>query len=250
MIVALQFIRNTSAQAKRIILGTIVGCAMLAPFAYLSFQALDQSPAQAVLTATGRDMTLTDRTLLWADVINNAKKHPLLGVGYGAFWVGTIGYDLYPLPNWSAKTPWWRPEQGHNGYIDAYIDLGAIGLGLLLLIIVIGFADAYSSLQNDFDYGALRMGLLLGIIIDNLTETSLLKGTHAFWFLFLLLALRIPPAFRKVRPKPQTWAQASELDLEEMDATEMPEVGMHQADAHPGDRGSAAAVFVTYPALA
>lgn len=250
MLVALQFIRNTSPQAKRIILAVIVGCTMLAPFAYLGFQAVDQSPAQAVLEATGRNMTLTDRTLLWTDVLNNAKKHPLLGVGYGAFWVGTIGYELYPLPNWSAKTPWWRPEQGHNGYIDAYIDLGAVGLGLLLMIVGLGFADAYSCLQNDFDYGSLRMALLLSIVIDNLTETSLLKGTHAFWFLFLLLAVRIPPAVQKARPKPHAWAPATELDPDEMDTDELPEVAELRPGVRPRKSNSSAAPFATYPALA
>jgi exopolysaccharide production protein ExoQ len=214
LLIALQFIKNTSAQTKRIILAMAIGATLLAPFAFLAFQSFNESPAQAVLEATGRNMTLTDRTLLWTDVINNAKKHPLLGVGYGAFWVGTIGYEMYPLPNWSAKTPWWRPEQGHNGFIDAYIDLGLVGVALLLIITGIGFADAWLNLQNDFQYGSLRMVLLLSIVMDNITETSVLKGTHAFWFLFLLLAVKVPPAIRRARPKPAPFVKTEEPEAE------------------------------------
>lgn len=191
LLLALHLIRKTAAMTKRLILAGIIGCALLAPVAFLLIQALNESPAKAVVQATGRNMTLTDRTLLWTDVVNIANKRPLLGVGYGAFWVGTIGYDLYPLPNWSQKTPWWRPEQGHNGYIDSYVDLGVAGAGLLLVIIGIGFNSAYFDLQREFQYGSLRLVLLLSIVVDNLTETSFLKGTHAFWFLFLLLAVKL-----------------------------------------------------------
>lgn len=215
VLIGLQLIRSTTLRTKRLILAGIIGGALLAPFAFLGFRALNESPADAVLEATGRDMTLTDRTLLWTDVMNNASHHPLLGVGFGAFWVGTIGYDLYPLPNWSRKTPWWRPEQGHNGFIDTYVDLGVVGVGLLGIIIGIGFVTAYNDLQDNFQYGSLRIALLLSIVMDNLTETSLLKGTHAFWFLFLLLALRVPGEARRIRPKALSWMGSNRAEPDE-----------------------------------
>jgi hypothetical protein len=56
--------------------------------------------------------------------------------------------------------------------------------------------------------------LLLSIVIDNITETSLLKGTHAFWFLFLLLAVKVPPAIRR-RPKQAPLVQDAVPALEE-----------------------------------
>ncbi len=33
---------------------------------------------------------------------------------------------------------------------------------------------------------------LLSIVMNNLTETSFLKGTHSLWFLFLLTAVNLP----------------------------------------------------------
>ena len=181
----LQFIKKRAARAKRIILGALIGCAVLMPFGYLAFEALDVTPVQTVVAATGRNMTFTDRTYLWTDILNDAKKNPVLGVGVGAFWVGPIGYDMYPLPSWSLKTPEWRPEEGHNGFIDVYVELGAIGVVLLLIVIGIAFAGSVADLQNDFQYGSLRLVLLLSIVINNITETSFLQGTHDLWFLFL-----------------------------------------------------------------
>jgi O-antigen ligase len=150
-----------------------------------------------VLEATGRDMTLTDRTLIWTDVLNDAAKSPVLGVGMGAFWVGPMGYDMYPMPNWSRKTPEWRPEEGHDGYIDVYAELGVVGVALLLMVIVNGFTGAFADLQSDFKFGSLRLVLLLSIIMNNVAETSFLKGTHDLWFLFLLVSVNVPKPVRK-----------------------------------------------------
>ena len=90
-------------------------------------------------------MSFTDRTLIWTDVLNDAKKNPVLGVGIGALWVGPIGYDMYPMPNWSRKTPEWRPEEGHNGYVDVYARLGGIGVVLMLIVVGVAFAGALAT---------------------------------------------------------------------------------------------------------
>jgi exopolysaccharide production protein ExoQ len=214
VLIALQFIRKRSARAKRIVMGTAVGAALLAPFVALTFEALDTTPVKIVVQATGRDMTFTDRTLIWTDVLNNAAKHPILGVGMGAYWVGPIGYELYPMPNWSRKTPEWRPEEGHDGYIDIYAELGIVGEFIMAGVIITAFVGALTHLETDFQFGSLRLMLLLSIVINNISETSFLKGTHDFWFLFLLLALNPPRPPRKVAPKSIAagWQDASRFE--------------------------------------
>jgi exopolysaccharide production protein ExoQ len=213
VLLGLECIRKRAARAKRIIFAGTIAFTLLAPLGYLAFEAFDTTPVAIVLEATGRDMTFTDRTLLWADVLHNAEKRPVTGVGFGAFWVGHIGYAIYPLDNWSRKTPGWRPGQGHNGYIDVYVELGAIGVALLLIVIGIAFAGALNDLQNDFELGSLRLVLLLGIVMNNVTETSFLKGTHGLWFLFLLVAINIPKPSRTVRSKKaaQLWTLKQSL---------------------------------------
>jgi exopolysaccharide production protein ExoQ len=192
ILLALQFIRKRADRAKRIIVKTTIVSALFVPFVYLVFAVLDTTPATMILTATGRDMTFTDRTLIWADLLHISEKRPIAGVGIGALWVGPIGYATYPLDNWSRKTPGWRPEQGHNGYIDVYVELGVIGVVLLLIVIAVGFSGALDDLQSDFAFGSLRLVILLSIVMNNITETSFLKGTHDLWFLCLLLAINVP----------------------------------------------------------
>ena len=212
VLISLQFIKKRSRRAKRIILASAMATVLIAPIVSMVFDALNTTPVQLVLQATGRDMTLTDRNLIWTDVLNNAAKHPILGVGFGAYWVGPIGYDLYPMPNWSAKTPEWRPEEGHNGYIDVYAQLGLAGEIVLIGAIVSAFSGALSHLETDFQFGSMRLVLLLSIVINNATETSFLKGTHDLWFLFLLFAINLPRPVKKavVKRIPAAWSDPGE----------------------------------------
>jgi O-antigen ligase len=106
---------------------------------------------------------------------------------------------LYPFPNWSLVTHTWRPGEGHNGYIDVYVDLGVIGVALVLLVIGFAFAGALDDLHNQFELGRLRLTLLLSILTNNLAESSLLNGTHSLWFLFLLVAVNTPTATQRVQ---------------------------------------------------
>jgi len=192
-----ELLRKRATAIKRYVIGGTIAAVFIVPIAYLGFSFFNTTPLQAVIQASGRDMTFTDRDLIWADVMNNAAKSPILGVGIGAYWVGEIGYDLYPMPNWSAKTPRWRPEEGHNGFIDVYAELGIVGVILLLGVIANGFGGIFREIERNFPYGTLRLALFLGIILNNMAETSFLKGTHDLWFLFLLVAVGVPQAMRK-----------------------------------------------------
>jgi O-antigen ligase len=192
VLIGLQLVKRRAALAKRVIQRATLAFLVLAPAVYMVLDQLDFSPTKVLLETTGRDATLSDRTFLWKDLLDNVAKSPILGVGFGAFWVGPSGYSLYPLPNWSKVTHTWRPGQGHNGFIDVCVDLGVVGLALLLPVIRSAVAGALDDLQYDFEFGRLRLTLLLTVLVNNLTESSLLDGTHSFWFLFLLAGVNIP----------------------------------------------------------
>lgn len=202
LLFGLQFLKKRVAQAKRTILVGLFALIVFTPFLYAAFEAFDTTPLTLVLQATGRDMTFTGRTGLWKDILYNAEKSPVVGVGFGAFWVGHIGYDMYPLENWSRVTPEWRPNEGHNGYIDVGIDLGIVGVILVVIVICSAFAGALNDLGTDFELGRLRLALLLSVVMNNFSESSFLKGTHSLWFIFLLVAVNVPPSLRSGSKRP------------------------------------------------
>jgi exopolysaccharide production protein ExoQ len=134
----------------------------------------------------GRDMTLTGRTEIWHDIFVVASQHPLLGVGYGAFWIG----EMANIP-WSHNMTW-TLGQAHNGYIDIYLQLGWMGILLLIAIIVVSIPKLLRTFTIDFEYGKICSTLFLLILFVNITESTFLRGEHALWFLFLLVVLNVP----------------------------------------------------------
>ena len=137
------------------------------------------------LKASGRDSTLTGRTELWQDMLEIASKRPIGGVGYGNFWIGNLGNDL-----WEKHI--WRPTQGHNGYLDVYVELGIAGVSVLFLVIISSFRQITRTFEYDFEYGRFRFVFLVVLLLHNITESSFLRGANDLWFIFLLVAVTAP----------------------------------------------------------
>ena len=84
--------------------------------------------SRAFLNATGKDMTLTGRTELWAAAFREISFHPLLGQGYQAVW----------LPGNPVAEAMWAKFQiesksgfhFHSTWISNAVEIGIIGAGL------------------------------------------------------------------------------------------------------------------------
>jgi len=155
---------------------------------------------ELLLQASGRDPTLTGRTLLWAALIPFIGERPLLGFGYSAFWTGS---------NAPAEDLWlqigWEAPHAHNGYLDLMIDLGAVGLVVFLTQLARSVRAAVHQTKSSYDPLASWPFLYLTFIIFyNLTESSILARNSIFWVLFVSVALsygpsRVARTFRKDR---------------------------------------------------
>jgi O-antigen ligase len=140
-------------------------------------------PYKAVVQSLGRDPTLTDRTKLWGDVLPMVAS-PLLGAGFESFWLGDRLEALWR--KWH-----WQPNQAHNGYIETYLNLGVIGLALLLGVLLAAFRGIASQLRTDRGLPSLYMAFLVVILVYNYTEATF-KGVHIVWTLLFIVALRYP----------------------------------------------------------
>ncbi len=138
--------------------------------------------AAMMMGALGRDQTLTGRTEIWKRVLG-MDSNPLIGVGYGSFWLGDrlqLLWDEYA----------WHPTQSHNGYIDVYLELGMLGLVLLVGTIVASFRAALRMIASDVDYGSLRLALLTVALLYNITESAFRPGL-LMYFVFLMAAVDV-----------------------------------------------------------
>ena len=188
---ALIFILSRIKNAKiiTISLGAALSIAFLTEAMLEVF--LKSSIFNIVLSSTGRDATLTGRTDLWEAVIALGMKHPVLGGGYGAFWLGNFSNNLWQIFVW-------HPTQAHNGYIDVFVDIGIVGLIIVIALIIAALVSSYKEIIAGSDFGKFRFVLIMMVIIYNISESSLIRPTTLLWFTFLLMAINDPEAKRVV----------------------------------------------------
>ena len=161
----------------------IICCSLILPFRPEVFL---QNLFGGLVSSAGRDFTLTGRTDLWYDLLNIASRHPIVGVGYGSFWIGDVSHSLW-------DTHYWLPTQAHNGYLDVYLELGLLGIAILVPVLLSGIRAITEGFDTYFENSQLRITLMIILLLHNMTESSFLRGDHHLWFLFLLITLR-PPA--------------------------------------------------------
>jgi O-antigen ligase len=83
---------------------------------------------------------------------------------------------------------WWHPIQAHNGYIETYLNLGWIGLFILVGVLFATFRKSRRELIQNLEFGRFRLAVLFSVIVYNYTEAAF-KNIHLVWTLFHLIAI-------------------------------------------------------------
>ncbi len=128
----------------------------------------------------GRNMTFTERTHLWEELLN-MRTNPVLGTGYDSFWIGDRVTTL-------SQRLGWAPNEAHNGYLEIYLELGFIGLLLIAWVLISAYRKICNSFSSDFEFGRFRMTFLIIFMLYNVTEANV-KDLDLMWFIFLLIAI-------------------------------------------------------------
>ena len=136
-----------------------------------------------VVSLLGRDMTFTGRTEIWNDLIS-VGTNPLIGAGYSSFWSGDE-LDIIK------QKYMFLLNSAHNGYLETYLNLGWIGLLLLIGTIFSGFRKIKNDLQKNFRFNELRLTFFALALIANITE-AYFKGLTPVWFVYLLVIVQNP----------------------------------------------------------
>jgi O-antigen ligase len=179
---ALGFFRSRPGLVLKSIIGGAVSVAVFA----VILQFFGTSLQGLVAATQGKDATLTDRTYLWQDVIRIGMRSPILGSGYGGFWVPSIYNELSP----EADN---HPKEAHNGYLETFANLGLLGAGLLAVLLLQSLRSASKAVVEDFEYGRLRLAVLFMVLIMNYSEATFTVGNHLWWFGFLVVAVYANP---------------------------------------------------------
>jgi exopolysaccharide production protein ExoQ len=136
----------------------------------------------AILHALGRKPDLTGRTVIWQRIIPMAR-NPIIGAGFESFWNASA-----PILH-RIKGPEGRMFQNlntsHNGYIDAYLNLGLVGVALIALILLSGYVRANGAFLRDREIGGLSLAFLATCAVYSVTEAGFRILTPSWMFLLI-----------------------------------------------------------------
>ncbi len=117
---------------------------------------------------TGKDQTFTGRTNIWYVLRLHIAQHPLLGTGYGAYWIGPTPSS----PSYDMVTKlFFYPTEGHNGYLDVINDLGYVGEICLLAYFLSYIRQALKLAALNRGRGALYLALIFRAFLADMSET-------------------------------------------------------------------------------
>jgi len=131
--------------------------------------------------ALGRDMTLTTRTEVWP-VLLAENDGVVLGSGFCSFWSGerlAVLNEEYGI------------IQAHNGYLETFLNGGAIGVLLLLVFLFAAARTIKRNLVLGSDFARVCLMFLVISVVFNFTEAFFNKQS-ILWFILLLMTLQHP----------------------------------------------------------
>jgi exopolysaccharide production protein ExoQ len=183
--------RHLSSASSRARFG-VVALACLTVFAWLN---LDR-----ILEALGRSPDLTGRVQVWGFLMLMAGIRPILGYGYGGFWV--VGGPAQDVWDAFQVDPTFAPHT-HNGYLQLFLDCGIIGLGLLLVLLLIAVRKAWTYAIATKNFWPLYLVVVLSL--HNTTDTTFAARNHICWLLFVAVLVQLTRAsVAEVRAAVQT----------------------------------------------
>lgn len=125
----------------------------------------------------GRDATLTGRTQIWNTLIA-MQTSPLVGAGYESFWMGSRLQRV-----WASDAG--MINEAHNGYLQVYLNLGAMGLLLLFGVLIGTYWRIWKGLRAFPAIGSFGLALWTVLVVYNVTEAAFLGGV--LWTALLMM---------------------------------------------------------------
>ena len=165
------------AQQPRKIMAFGIVCMLIYALLQLAFDI--KGIAIAML---GRRADLTTRIPMWEDLLSMVK-NPLLGFGYESFLLGPRLERVID--------EWGIDSQAHNGYLQMYLDLGYIGLFLLITWIVTSLKKISRHLTVDYSSAIFRLCFIVVIALYNYTEATF-YGIGNLWAMFFFCTIDLP----------------------------------------------------------
>ena len=144
-----------------------------------------------------KDITLTGRVPLWQGLIPLIAEQPYLGYGYKAAFGGYFS-PVHEV--WVSEG--WEPSHAHNGVLQTWMDLGLVGVFILLFGYVRATARALTMVAAST--GAVMLWPLVylsSVLLISITESGIMNSREG-WMLYVIAAVSVALHVRQRRLGP------------------------------------------------
>jgi len=162
---------------------TILSCI---PLCYMAVSSVSHFNMNRISYILYGDPTLTGRTIIWAFVQREIDLRPFMGWGYQSFWLVPNSPAYTEAPGWVKMMP-----NAHNGYYDTTLELGHIGLALLLVVIIATLHGIGRVADRDPARARLLLSVALFIVCYNYFESLWMRGFEFLWVVFIFVVVDV-----------------------------------------------------------
>jgi O-antigen ligase len=155
----------------------------------------------------GKSPDMTGRSGIWKLVLKLIAQKPTLGWGWISYWVpGVKPYDGLVVIK---GVPYY---QAHNAYLDMWLQLGLIGLALLVAVLVLTFVKLWRlAVRHTSVLYLWPILAFVGLLAQNLTESRML--IEIGWAMLALFAVKANEPSEALEPKGRSPKRARLLAL-------------------------------------
>lgn len=142
----------------------------------------------------GKDATLTGRTDIWRYVWDQIELRPWLGYGLSAFWNGLDGPSGYIQLAMRTAVIY-----AHNGFLDIWLSIGIVGLGVFVFSFVSNTLQSLSLLRiSNSPEGIWPLLFFTYVFLANLTEGIMASFGSSMWVIYVALSYSMIMANKKI----------------------------------------------------
>ncbi|MDJ0787927.1 MAG: O-antigen ligase family protein [Myxococcota bacterium] len=170
---------------------------VLVPLAFVVLGTLTvvSGAADWPLELLGRSSTLSGRTDIWRESLSVFLQRPLLGHSIASNWQMAL----------VERTGFWF-SNAHNGFIQQLVELGIVGFGLLLILVLSILWRGLGGLAHGGRTAIWPLCMCSLFVIYNLFEVLLMRPNSFPWLMLVAASLAIPR--RPSSPAPPRRARA------------------------------------------
>ncbi len=143
-----------------------------------------------VLSVMGRSESFSGRLQIWGAIVASVMRRPLGGYGFDAFWSMLTGEATRVF-----SATGWVVTSAHNGFLNVALELGLVGLALVVLTFVQACRHAMTAFRPGHSgYVDWCIGIVFLTIVYNLDERTLMAPQCLPWILYIVACVGLKKA--------------------------------------------------------